>query len=67
MLTPFLGSAAACGSDLDGDREVGPADISLLLMEFGDCVLGNRMDLDSNRRIDFADLGKLLLFGGMCN
>ena len=67
VLTPFLGSAAACGSDLDGDLEVGPADISLLLMEFGDCVLGNRMDLDSNRRIDFADLGKLLLFGGMCN
>jgi hypothetical protein len=54
-----------CPSDLDGDAQVNTADISLALMDFGDC-LGCKSDLDGSGFTDSADMSLLLLDFGSC-
>ena len=58
-------SANCCPSDLDEDREVGGSDISMLLLDFGDC-LGCKSDLDGSGDVTAGDLSTLLLDFGSC-
>jgi hypothetical protein len=58
-------SCRPCPSDLDGNRVVDPADVSLLLLDFGPCV-GCASDLDGNGVTDTADVSLLLLDFGDC-
>ena len=59
-LTPYC-----CPTDLDGDGATNTADISLLLMDFGDC-LGCKSDLDGSGEVNGGDLSALLLDFGSC-
>ncbi len=54
-----------CPGDLDTNRVVDTADISLLLMEFGPCT-GCPADLDGNGLVDTADISLLLMDFGPC-
>jgi len=58
-------NAHCCPSDLDGDSQVNTADISLALMDFGDC-LGCKSDLDGSGFTDSADMSLLVLDFGAC-
>lgn len=58
-------SCRPCASDLDGNRLVDTADISLLLLDFGPCA-GCPSDLDGSGTTDTADLSLLLLDFGLC-
>ena len=60
-----LGYPQLCPSDLDGNRVIDPADVSLLLLDFGSCS-GCSSDLDGNGVTDTADLSLLLLDFGAC-
>lgn len=57
--------ATPCAADLDGSRVVDPADIGLLLLDFGSCP-GCASDLDGSGETDSADLGLILLEFGDC-
>jgi len=58
-------SPNCCPADLDEDHDVGGSDISLLLLEFGDC-LGCKSDLDGSGDVTAGDLSTLLLDFGSC-
>ena len=58
-------TANCCPADLDSDGEIGGADISLVLLEFGDC-LGCKSDLDGSGETNGGDLSALLLDYGSC-
>ena len=55
----------ACPADLDNNRLVDTADISLLLLDFGPCT-GCPADLDGNGLVDSADISLLLMDFGTC-
>jgi len=55
----------SCPSDLNDNLVVDPADVSLLLLDFGSCV-GCPSDLDGSGVTDTADLSLLLLDFGPC-
>jgi hypothetical protein len=55
----------SCPSDLDNNRLVDTADISLLLLDFGPCT-GCPADLDGNGLVDTADISLLLMDFGAC-
>lgn len=57
--------ATPCPADLDGSRVVDPADIALLLLDFGACP-GCASDLDGSGETDSADVGLMLLEFGDC-
>jgi uncharacterized membrane protein len=63
-----LGPVFPCRFDLDGDHEVNTGDLSLLLMEFGGCVVGSACpaDVDGTGEVDSGDLSSLLLQFGPC-
>ncbi len=54
-----------CPSDLDGNGVIDPADIGLVLLDFGPCS-GCSSDLDQSGAVDMADIGLLLLDFGDC-
>jgi hypothetical protein len=54
-----------CPGDLDNNRVVDTADISVLLMEFGPCT-GCPADLDGNGLVDTADISLLVTDFGTC-
>ena len=54
-----------CPSDFDGNRLVDTADISLMLLDFGDCQ-SCAGDLDGNGLVDTADISLLLMDFGAC-
>jgi len=57
-------SPPACAADLDGDGEVGGADLGVLLAAWG---TGDQLpDLDESGIVDGADLGVLLAAWGSC-
>jgi hypothetical protein len=60
QVRPYLGMPGARQGDLDGDGSVGPADVGLLLLDFGPCA-GCPSDLDENGTVDNGDLSFLLL------
>ncbi len=53
-----------CGADLDGDGNVGPSDLALMLGSWGD--LGGPADLDGDSLVGPADLARLLGNWGPC-
>ncbi len=57
-----LPDVCACPSDLDGDREVGPADLSILLGAWG----GSAGDLNDDGTTDPSDIAILLGSWGPC-
>ena len=58
FVTPCLG-------DLDGSREVDAGDVSITLLEFGDCA-GCEADLDNSGAVDSGDVSLVLLNSGAC-
>ena len=58
FVTPCLG-------DLDGSREVDSADVSMALLDFGDCS-GCAADLDNSGNVDSGDVALVLLSSGAC-
>jgi hypothetical protein len=64
-LTYAAPALPACPADLDNNRVVDTADISLLLMDFGPCT-GCPADLDGNGLVDTADISLLLMDFGAC-
>jgi hypothetical protein len=58
FVTPCLG-------DLDGSRNVDSADVSMALLDFGDCS-GCAADLDNSGNVDSADVSLVLLSSGAC-
>ena len=58
FVTPCLG-------DLDGSREVDAADVSITLLEFGDCA-GCAADLDNSGSVDSGDVSLVLINSGAC-
>jgi hypothetical protein len=58
FLTPCLG-------DLDGSREVDAADVSITLLDFGDCA-GCAADLDNSGTVDSGDVSLVLINSGAC-
>ena len=58
FLTPCLG-------DLDGSREVDAADVSITLLDFGDCA-GCAADLDNSGSVDSGDVSLVLINSGAC-
>ena len=58
FLTPCLG-------DLDSSREVDAADVSITLLEFGDCA-GCAADLDNSGSVDSGDVSLVLINSGAC-
>ena len=58
FVTPCLG-------DLDGSREVDAGDVSITLLEFGDCA-GCEADLDNSGTVDSGDVSLVLLNSGAC-
>jgi alkaline phosphatase len=64
VIAEVLATATPCPADLDGDGEVGSADVGLLLSAWGtDNVAA---DLDGNGVVDGADLGLLTAAWGAC-
>jgi len=61
----FAQGIPTCPSDLDNNRVVDTADISMLLLDFGPCT-GCPADLDGNGLVDNADIGLLLMDFGAC-
>jgi formylglycine-generating enzyme required for sulfatase activity len=57
--------AVPCPADLDDNRLIDTADLSLLLLDFGACV-GCTADLDGSGAVDTADISLLLLDFGQC-
>ena len=64
-VSQFFAFAKPCLSDLDRDRLVDNADLSLILLDYGSCA-GCASDLDGNGTVDFADVALLLLDFGPC-
>jgi len=58
-------SIPPCPADLDGNHLVDTADISVLLLDFGDCQ-NCAGDLDGNGLVDTADISLLLMDFGAC-
>ncbi len=56
---------AACPADLDGDGEIGPADLASLLGTWGACE-GCPADMNGDGQVDAADLAILLGNWGPC-
>ncbi len=54
-----------CPSDLDGDKRIDTADLSLLLLDFGTCA-GCSSDVDGDGTVNAADISLLLLDFGQC-
>ena len=54
-----------CPSDLDGDKRIDTADLSLLLLDFGTCA-GCSSDVDGDGTVNAADISLLLLAFGAC-
>jgi hypothetical protein len=53
-----------CPSDIDGDGEVAPSDLSLILLDFGVCTCPT--DLDGDGEVTSSDLSLCLLDFGAC-
>jgi hypothetical protein len=64
-VSQFFAFAKPCLSDLDRDRLVDNADLSLILLDYGSCA-GCASDLDGDGTVDFADVALLLLDFGPC-
>jgi hypothetical protein len=62
FVMPWL---SPCPSDLDWNRLVDTADISVVLLDFGSCQ-NCASDLDGNSVVDMADVALLLLDFGSC-
>ena len=62
------GDPPPCKGDLDGDREVGIADLAVLLAYYGDGDVGiAEGDMDCDGDVDIADLAELLgVYGDVC-
>ena len=58
FVTPCLG-------DLDGSREVDAGDVSITLLDFGDCS-GCAADVDNSGTVDSGDVSLVLLNSGAC-
>jgi hypothetical protein len=58
FLTPCLG-------DLDGSREVAAADVSITLLDFGDCA-GCAAVVDNSGTVDSGDVSLVLINSGAC-
>ena len=54
-----------CPADLDGDREIGPSDLGLMLIDFGSCP-SCPGDLDGDSEVGPSDIGLALLDFGAC-
>ena len=54
-----------CPADLDGDREIGPSDLGLMLIDFGSCPACPG-DLDGDSEVGPSDVGLALLDFGAC-
>jgi hypothetical protein len=61
-----LPNACDCIGDLDGDRLVSTADLSLLLLDFDSTGWPLPADLDENGFVDTGDLALLLLYFDPC-
>lgn len=62
-----VASLATCAADLDGDGQIGVADLSILLENFGLPGGLAQGDLDGDGDITIADLSELLTnFGAAC-
>ncbi|MHC4833776.1 MAG: hypothetical protein ACYTFH_07805, partial [Planctomycetota bacterium] len=59
------GDGPNCPGDLDGNGEVGGADLAEMLGSWGPCV-GCNADLDGNGEVGGADLAELLGSWGGC-
>jgi hypothetical protein len=59
LAIPFVASGGRTG-DLDRDGTIGPADVGLLLLDFGPCSRCPS-DLDGNGEVDSGDIAFLLL------
>ncbi len=55
-----------CLGDFDGDHDIGSADISMMLLNFGPVSPGDPTDLDNTGVVDSADVSRLLLDWGNC-
>ena len=58
-------TATPCPADLDGDSEVGPSDLGLMLIDFGSCP-SCPGDLDGDSEVGPSDVGLALLEFGAC-
>jgi formylglycine-generating enzyme required for sulfatase activity len=65
MLVASRAVAQVCFGDLNGDREVGGADLSVILDSWGQCDQC-LADLDGNGSVNGADLGSVLIHWGPC-
>lgn len=63
-----LASVQPCPGDIDGDRNVGGADLAVVLAGWGQCPPGASCaaDINSDGRVDAADLTALLSSWGQC-
>jgi len=52
-------------ADLDGDNVVDSSDMSLVLLDFGDCT-NCAADIDMNSVVDSSDLSLILINEGSC-
>ena len=59
-------SEPACPGDLDGDGDVGAADLTQLLSDWGCLGEGCPGDVDGNGLVDGADLTVILTGWGTC-
>jgi hypothetical protein len=60
-----IGFWKECQADLDGDGQIGLADLTILLSAYG---VNNQGDLDGDSMTDLSDLTLLLSrFGASCN
>lgn len=71
LIGGFWAGVGGCPEDLDGDGEVGLADLSVVLSAFGTCVGDSGFDpladLDGNGCVELNDLSQLLaVFGSNC-
>jgi hypothetical protein len=63
----WAGMGVPCPADLNGDRTVGLADLTLLLSNFGSSGAGVAGDLDGDHDVDLGDLTQMLsAFGTTC-
>ncbi len=61
----FVQASECCPPDLNGDGEVGPVDLSTLLVAWGPC-LGCPADLNGDGEVGPVDLSTLLVAWGPC-
>lgn len=66
LVVDCFGSTCPCPADLDGDGQVGGADLGRLFVSWGPCPKGCDADLDGDGIVGGSDLGLLFASWGDC-